>query len=111
MPLGDESASWDEARALRDEHERLAAATAHVARAVAELTRAMALVGDHVAAVPLREALEQAQLLQAQLATASEKAFSLGRLATRRAQHEALQRQVRQAGDEPPSERGLPDDQ
>jgi hypothetical protein len=101
VPLGEESASWDTARAYRDEHERLAAATTHVARAVAELTRASTLVGDHALAVPLREALEQAQLIQARLATASEKALSLGRLAARRAQHESLQRQVRQAGDEP----------
>jgi hypothetical protein len=100
MPLGEESESWDVARAYRDEHERLAAATAHVAQAVAELTRATTFVGDHALAVRLREALEQAQLLQAQLASASEKAFSLGRLAARRAQHEALQRQVQQVGDE-----------
>ena len=99
-----ESHTWAEARAYRDEHERLRQATEHVARAVAELTHAAGLIGDHASAVRLREQLETLQLLQAQLATASEKAFSLGQIAVRRAQHADMQRRATDAlaDDQPP---------
>jgi hypothetical protein len=92
-----EAAAWDEARQYRDEHERLRSATEHLARASAEVVRAAALVGDHSSAVPLRAALDDLQLLQAQLATASEKAFTLGQLAVRRAQHASIQRRAHDA--------------
>lgn len=99
-----ESDAWAEARAYRDEHDRLRQATEHVARAVAELTHAAGLIGDHASAVALREQWEMLQLLQAQLASASEKAFSLGQIAVRRAQHADLQRRATEAvaDDEPP---------
>jgi hypothetical protein len=45
----------------------------------------------------LRETVEGLQLLQAQLATASEKAFSLWQIAARRAQHARMQRQATQS--------------
>src|SRR5919204_3195420 len=93
----DEPDAWSEARGYRDEYERLRGATEHLGRASAELVRASSLVGDHAVAVGLREALESVQLLQSQLATAAEKAFSLGRLAVRRAQHEAIQRRANEA--------------
>jgi hypothetical protein len=89
--------AWAEARRYRDEHERLREATAHLARAVAEVTHAAGLVGDHASVVPLHDALESLQMLQSQLATASEKAFSLGQLAARRAQYEDLQQRANQA--------------
>jgi hypothetical protein len=95
---------WDKAGAYRDEHERLRAAAEHLARASAELTRALAAVGDHATAVTLRDCLESLQLLQVQVVTASEKAFSLGQMAARRARHEARRRHVDQAAapGEPP---------
>jgi hypothetical protein len=96
---------WSETDAYRDEHERLHRAAEHVARAVAELQRARAQVGDHASAVALRDAAEGLQLTQAQLATAAEKAFSMGQLAARRARHAVFQRQVDQAtapGELPP---------
>ena len=91
------SSGWDEARDYRDEHERLRAAAEHLARAIAELTRAMAAVGDHATAVALGDSLESLQLLQAQIVSASEKAFSLGQMAARRARHAARRRQVDEA--------------
>src|SRR5918912_4326691 len=93
----EQSDAWSEARAYREEYERLRAATEHLGRASAELARAGGAVGDHASAVGLREALESVQLLQSQLATAAEKAFSLGQLAVRRAQHAALQRRANEA--------------
>ena len=75
----------------------LRAATEHLARAGAELLHAAAAVGDHASAVQLRAAAEDLQLLQAQLATASEKAFTLGQLAIRRAQHAGIQRRANDA--------------
>jgi hypothetical protein len=96
-----EAAAWDDARQYRDEHERLRGATEHLARATAELVRAAALVGDHASAVPLRAAVEDLQLLQAQLATAAEKAFTLGQLAVRRAQHAGIQRRANDAMSQP----------
>ena len=95
--MADESDAWSEARGYRDEYERLRAATEHLGRASAELVRATGLIGDHAVAVGLREALESVQLLQSQLATAAEKAFSLGQLAVRRAQHETIQRRANEA--------------
>jgi hypothetical protein len=98
------SSGWDEARDFRDEHERLRAAGEHLARAIAELTRAMAAVGDHATAVTLRDSIESLQIMQAQIVSASEKAFSLGQMAARRARHEARRRQVDEAtapGDPP----------
>jgi FtsZ-binding cell division protein ZapB len=92
-----ESDSWSEARAYREEYERLRTATEHLGRASAELMRAAAAVGDHASALGLREAVESVQLLQSQLATAAEKAFSLGQFAVRRAQHETLQRRANEA--------------
>jgi hypothetical protein len=89
--------AWSEARAYRDEYERLHTATEHVGRASAELIRASGLVGDHVTAVGLRDALESLQLLQAQLATAAEKAFSMGQMTARRARHATLQQQANEA--------------
>jgi hypothetical protein len=89
--------AWGEARAYREEYERLRAATEHLGLASAELMRAAATVGDHASAVGLREAVESVQLLQSQLATAAEKAFSLGQMAVRRAQHETLQRRANEA--------------
>ena len=89
--------AWSEAQAYRAEHEQLVATTQHVARAVAELQQAIAQVGDHSSAVALRETIENLQLIQAQLATAAERALSLARLAARRAQHAAVQRQVTDA--------------
>ncbi len=88
---------WSEAQAYRAEHEQLSAATQHVALAVAELQRAIAQVGDHSSAVSLGDAVENLQLLQAQLAAAAERALSRSRIAARRAQHDALQRQVNEA--------------
>jgi hypothetical protein len=98
------ASGWDAAHAYRDEHERLRVAAEHLARAVAELTRAMAAVGDHATAVALRDSIEGLQVLQAQVASASEKAFSLGQLAARRARHEAMRSRVDQAASprEPP---------
>jgi hypothetical protein len=93
----EEADAWTEARAYRDEYERLHAATEHVGRASAELVRASGLVGDHATAVGLRDAIESLQLLQAQLATATEKAFSMGQMAARRARHETLQQQANEA--------------
>jgi hypothetical protein len=95
--MAQEPDAWSEARAYRDEYERLRAATEHLSRASAELVRASGLVGDHSTALGLREALESLQLLQSQLATAAEKAFSMGRIAVRRAQHETLQRRANEA--------------
>jgi hypothetical protein len=88
---------WSETDAFRQEHARLRAASEHVARAVAELTHAAQTVGDHASAVALAEAIEGLQLTQAQLATAAERAFSLGQLAARRARHAEFQRQVDRA--------------
>jgi hypothetical protein len=101
-PTSDEAAAWEEARAYRDEHERLSTATEHLARAGAELTRAVGLVGDHASAVALSAAAEDLQLIQAQLAAAAEKALSLGRMAVRRAQHASMQRQANEAMSDPP---------
>ena len=89
--------AWDDAEAYRAEHERLRVAAEHVARAVAELLRARAEVGDHASAVALRDTAETLQLTQAQLASAAERAYSLGQLAARRAKHESIQRQVDEA--------------
>jgi hypothetical protein len=94
--MAEASAAWAEAQAYQAEHERLVRATEHAAVAVAELTRALAAVGDHSAAWPVRAALDEAQLAQARLATAAEKALSLARVAQRRAQQEDLQRQLRE---------------
>ncbi len=88
---------WSETDEYRQEHERLRRAAEHVARAVAELVHARAEVGDHASAVALGDLTESLQLTQAQIASASEKAFSLGQLAARRARHAAFQRQVDQA--------------
>ena len=88
---------WDEVDAYRAEHERLRAAADHVAHAVAELLRARAQVGDHATAVALHDAAESLQLTQSQLATAAERAYSLGQLAARRARHAAHERQVNDA--------------
>jgi hypothetical protein len=88
---------WSETDAYRREHEQLRAAGEHVARAVAELIHAADQVGDHAAAVPLRETIESLQLTQAQLAAAAERAFSFGQLAARRARHAAFQHQVDEA--------------
>ena len=98
-----EQAAWGDAHMYRDEHERLRAATEHLARASAELTHAASLVGDHASAVSIRAALDDLQLLQAQLATASEKAFTLGQMAVRRAQQAGIQRRANDAvtGQEP----------
>jgi hypothetical protein len=93
----EQSDAWSEARAYREEYERLRAATEHLGLASAELMRATSAVGDHASAVGLREAVESVQLLQSQLATAAEKAFSLGQIAVRRAQHETLQRRANEA--------------
>ena len=93
----EQSDAWSEARAYREEYERLRSATEHLGLASAELMRAAAGVGDHASAVGLREAVESVQLLQSQLATAAEKAFSLGQMAVRRAQHENLQRRANEA--------------
>lgn len=100
-PEAAESAAWQDARMYRDEHERLRAATNHLARACAELTHAASLVSDHASAVPLRAAIDDLQLLQSQLATAAEKAFTLGQLAVRRAQHAGIQRRANDALSEP----------
>jgi hypothetical protein len=89
--------AWDDAEMYRAEHERMRLAAEHVARAVAELLHAQAQVGDHASAVALREAAESLQLTQSQLASAAEKAFSLGQLAARRARQEAMERQVNEA--------------
>jgi len=89
--------AWSDARNYREEYERLRTATEHLGRASAELMRAASAVGDHASAVGLREAVESVQLLQSQLATAAEKAFSLGQIAVRRAQHETLQRRANEA--------------
>ena len=89
--------AWSEAHRYRDEYDRLRAATEHLGRASAELARASGQVGDHALAVGLREALESVQLLQSQLATAAEKAYSLGQIAVRRAQHEAIQQRANEA--------------
>ena len=99
------SPDWSEVDALRAEHERLRRAGEHVARAVAELLRARAEVGDHASSVALGELVESLQLTQAQLAAAAERAFSLGQLAARRVRHAAFQRQVDQATglNEPPN--------
>jgi alpha-D-ribose 1-methylphosphonate 5-triphosphate synthase subunit PhnG len=101
-----ESPDWTEVDAYRAEHDRLTAAAEHVARAVAELLRAREAVGDHASAVALRDAVEGLQMIQAQVAAASEKAFSLGQLSARRARHAAFQHQVDQATtpDDPPSD-------
>lgn len=88
------SPDWSETDSFREEHERLQRGGEHVARAVAELIHAAEAVGDHASAVALREALEGLQLIQAQLATAAERAFANGQLAARRARHAAFQRQV-----------------
>ena len=96
------SPNWSEADAYRDEHARLVAAGEHVARAVAELTHAIQQVGDHASAVALREQIETLQLTQAQLATAAERAFSLGQLAARAARHAAFEHQVNQATTDQP---------
>jgi hypothetical protein len=93
----EQSDAWSEARAYREEYERLRAATEHLGRATAELTRAAGSVGDHASAVGLREAVESVQMLQSQLATAAEKAFSLGQIAVRRAQHQMLQQRANEA--------------
>lgn len=95
--MSQEPDAWSEAREYRDEYERLRSATEHMGRASAELVRASGLVGDHAVAVGLRDALESVQLLQSQLATAAEKAFSLGQIAVRRAQHQALQQRANEA--------------
>jgi hypothetical protein len=92
---------WAEAQAYRVEHEELSVATRHVAQSVAELQQATAHVGDHASAVSLREAIEHLQLIQAQLASAAERALSLGRIAARRAQQEAFERQVNDATQDP----------
>jgi len=92
-----ETPDWSEVDAYRAEHDRLKAAAEHVARAVAELLRASAAVGDHASAVALRDAVEGLQMTQAQLAAAAEKAFSLGQLSARRARHAAFQHHVDQA--------------
>jgi hypothetical protein len=92
-----ENPAWQDARMYREEHDRLRTATEHLARACAELTYAAAAVGDHAGAVGLRAAVEELQLLQAQLATATEKAFTLGQLAVRRAQHADIQRRANDA--------------
>ncbi len=89
--------AWSEARRYREEYERLRAATEHLGRASAELKRASGQVGDHGVAVGLREAVVSVQLLQSQVATAAEKAYSLGQIAVRRAQHESLQRRANEA--------------
>jgi hypothetical protein len=89
--------AWQTAREYHEEHERLQRATAHLAHAVADLSHAASLVGDHASAVPLRETSDTLQLLQAQLAAAAEKAFSLAQLAARRAQHADLQRHADEA--------------
>jgi hypothetical protein len=88
---------WSETDAFRQEHERLRSAVEHVARAVAELTHALAQVGDHASAVALSEALEGLQLIQAQLASAAERAYANGQMAARRARYAEFQRQVDQA--------------
>ncbi len=93
--------SWEEAEAYTAEHERLRAAAAHVALAVAALTRAREQVGDNAATVALRELTENLQLVQSQLATSAEKAFSMAELSRQRARHQARQRQVEgAAGDD-----------
>lgn len=97
MTQSDAEHGWPEAQAYRAEHEHLTAATQHVARSVAELQRAIAEVGDHSAAVQLVEVLENLQILQAQLASAAERALSRARIAARWAQQDALQRQVNAA--------------
>jgi hypothetical protein len=91
------SPDWSETDAYRQEHERLRAAGEHVALAVAELTRALGVVGDHASAVPLAETIEGLQLTQAQLAAAAERAYANGQLAARRARHAEFQRQVDEA--------------
>jgi hypothetical protein len=91
------SPDWSETDAFRQEHERLRLAGEHVARAVAELTHALSQVGDHASAVQLSEALENLQLIQAQIAAAAERAYANGQLAARRARHAEFQRQVDQA--------------
>jgi hypothetical protein len=87
------SPDWSATDAHHDEYVRLHTAGEHVARAVAELQRAMQQVGDHASAVALSEAIENLQLTQAQLATAAERAYSLAELARRSARHAAFQRQ------------------
>ena len=91
------SPDWTEVDAYRAEHERLQRAAEHVARAVAELVHARAVVGDHASTVSIGETIESLQLTQAQLAAAAERTFSLGQLAARRARHAAFQRQVDEA--------------
>jgi len=88
------SPDWTETDAFRAEHERLSAAGEHVARAVAELSRALGRVGDHATAVQLAETIESLQLTQAQLAAAAERAYANGQLAARRARYAEFQRQV-----------------
>jgi hypothetical protein len=87
----------DDADAYRAEYERLRAAGEHVARAVAEVIRAREQVGDHASAVGLSESSEGLQLIQAQIAAAAERAYSMGQMAARRAQNEARQRQINDA--------------
>ena len=91
------SPNWSETDEYRQEHERLRLAGEHVARAVAELTHAVTQVGDHASAVQLSDALENLQLIQAQVASAAERAYANGQLAARRARHAEVQRQVDQA--------------
>jgi hypothetical protein len=91
------SPDWSETDAFREEHERLRAASDHVARAVAELIHAVNRVGDHASAVQLTETVEALQLTQAQLAAAAERAYANGQIAARRARQAAFQRQVDQA--------------
>jgi hypothetical protein len=95
------SPDWSATEAHRDEHLRLRAASEHVARAVAELTHAAQQVGDHATAVALSEAVESLQLIQAQLATAAERAYSLSELARRSARQAAFQRQFDAATRQP----------
>ena len=70
-----------------------------MARAVAELTHALQAVGDHASAVAIKETLEALQFTQAQLASAAERAYSLGQLSARAARHAAFEQQVRDATD------------
>jgi hypothetical protein len=91
------SPDWSETDAFREEHERLRAASEHVARAVAELIHAASRVGDHASAVQLTETIEALQLTQAQLAASAERAYANGQIAARRARQAAFQRQVDQA--------------
>jgi hypothetical protein len=91
------SPDWSQTDAFRAEYERLRRGADHVARAVAELTHAIAAVGDHASAVSLSEQVETLQLTQAHLASGAERAYANGQLAARRARHADFQRQIDEA--------------